>query len=531
MKVGCQKLNDEGQTSKVKTQKSNVKSQRSNVKTQKSNIKSQLLKVECQILNIEGKNTDVAQIPDLTSQELQIVLDLIYTGEAKVDIEEEERFLDIVKQLEIDSFPCQRKKAKLSCQSQPISINDLPPEILLKILSNVSTHDLLQNVALVSQQFYELTKCPEVHLVVSVSERANADRTAMMFLKKARLMTSLTMTHSSSQVVNSFEDDDDDVEFTDVSLVLLVIRQHENLRSILCWDTKHECKMSLRAFLLISKCVWWKKLHKFEVGIDDSNFKEMWGNNETKRQFDDAVKNLGSDGNLSELALSIVNYPIFVPSIHRLVSNPKYNELKSLQIYMEYDDDTAFVEVLKTRKDSLERLTICDKILSTESYLALSQCKKLKYFRNQVSFEDFHVLSKLQNLTTLELDYLSKDFQYNDCLPPNSMPNLTKIKIISKGVQFDNIEEEDEDIAYRNRRIIFLALAKACPNLKSYLIESDYERLSSEFFQEVLEDCTKLEQFRYFLHHENITINDAITHFMLNNLTSLRLLDLKVSLK
>ena len=157
-------------------------------------------------------------------------------------------------------------------------------------------------------------------------------------------------------------------------------------------------------------------------------------------------------------------------------------------------------------------------------------CQKLKYFEIDVAFhfDYFHILLKLQNLTTLEIGFISEEFQYDDCLPQNLMPNMTKIRIHSMGVTFANIEEDDQNVVYRNRRSIFLALAKACPNLKTYLIRSDYERLSSEFFQDLVKHCTKLEELKYLLLEESIKLYEVTAHFMLNNLTSLRLLDLKV---
>jgi hypothetical protein len=114
-------------------------------------------------------------MPELSRSEVTLVLDLIYTGEVKVVVEDEKRFLEIIKQFEIVSMPSERKKTKHDddedkCHSTSMSTMQVPPEILIKILQHLPTNDLLKNVARVSKQFYELTKCPKVHLNVSFSE-------------------------------------------------------------------------------------------------------------------------------------------------------------------------------------------------------------------------------------------------------------------------------------------------------------------------------------------------------------------------
>ena len=44
-----------------------------------------------------------------------------------------------------------------------VNIHDLPLEIILKVLSYISTSELLLNVACVSKSFYKLTQNPGVH--------------------------------------------------------------------------------------------------------------------------------------------------------------------------------------------------------------------------------------------------------------------------------------------------------------------------------------------------------------------------------
>ena len=54
-------------------------------------------------------------------------------------------------------------------------LTDLPPEVLLEILSLVPTVDLLQNVARVSKMFYEYTKDPRAHIDVKFDMKVRFD--------------------------------------------------------------------------------------------------------------------------------------------------------------------------------------------------------------------------------------------------------------------------------------------------------------------------------------------------------------------
>ena len=74
-----------------------------------------------------------------------------------------------------------------------VNLTDLPPEVLLCIFSLVSTSDLLCNVAYVCQQFYDITKNPGVHIVITMNPISQViDKSyedgAMRFLCQATLM-------------------------------------------------------------------------------------------------------------------------------------------------------------------------------------------------------------------------------------------------------------------------------------------------------------------------------------------------------
>ena len=409
--------------------------------------------------------------------------------------------------------------AKLPNVTSHKSLKHLPAEMLVKILSNVSTRDLLQNVALVSKHFNKLTKCPEVHLKVSISEKSQLEG-AILFTKRSKFMTELNfIRRDTGGYKNSTHD-------CFVHKVLLAARSHGNLRSVLCRNLWGSCKYS--TLVLLSKSTWWRKLQKFEVRLA-----QMPKKLKDKEKFDDAMSNLGSDGNLSHFLFKMEDESNeFVQSIHLLITSTRSNKLKSLEIYMKYKDD-QLAEIFAARKDSLESLAISDLAcarLGRKSAETLIQCQQLKHFITSTAFDSFHIFPKLQNLTTLIIGDLYEEFQYTDCLPQNSMPNMTKIRIHSAAAGYSYMGILDKDMFCRRRNIIFVALAKACPNLKSYRIRitSYKERLSQEFFLEIVKNCAKLEEFDYNISGEKIKLDDSTAQFMLKNMMSLKLLNLKV---
>ena len=66
-------------------------------------------------------------------------------------------------------------------------LTDLPPEVLLEILSLVPTVDLLQNVARVSKMFYEYTKDPRAHIDVKFDMQVRFDSEQIWFFKQNSL--------------------------------------------------------------------------------------------------------------------------------------------------------------------------------------------------------------------------------------------------------------------------------------------------------------------------------------------------------
>jgi hypothetical protein len=118
------------------------------------------------------KSENSIEICDVTKYQFLPIYELMYKGEVTIPKKDSEQFVNICKKFSIilDSVPTIEEKSIQT--NEPIvtfepkpnkNINDLPLEIILKILSYLPTSDLLLNVACVSKSFNKLTHNPGVH--------------------------------------------------------------------------------------------------------------------------------------------------------------------------------------------------------------------------------------------------------------------------------------------------------------------------------------------------------------------------------
>ena len=68
-----------------------------------------------------------------------------------------------------------------------LRLTDLPDEVLLRILSHVSTSDLLLNVSVVSKQFSTLVRDPDAHISVTFNNAGNTAKVAKFFRNKTKI--------------------------------------------------------------------------------------------------------------------------------------------------------------------------------------------------------------------------------------------------------------------------------------------------------------------------------------------------------
>jgi len=94
--------------------------------------------------------SNVVNLRDVNPVDLKNILEFIYKGQVTILDKNKENFIITAQKLKIVGTPRVKRQ--------------LIPEILIKIFGYLRTKDLLKNVALVSKQFYELTKDFQVPL-------------------------------------------------------------------------------------------------------------------------------------------------------------------------------------------------------------------------------------------------------------------------------------------------------------------------------------------------------------------------------
>jgi hypothetical protein len=108
------------------------------------------------------------------------ILEFVYTGRTKIEeSNNESKFFELAKKLKIEGLPIREIKATKRSDSdvdkEPpkrlkkefTEMTDLPPELLIKILSHIPTKQLVKHVGLVSKQMNDLSKDSGVGISVT----------------------------------------------------------------------------------------------------------------------------------------------------------------------------------------------------------------------------------------------------------------------------------------------------------------------------------------------------------------------------
>ena len=313
------------------------------------------------------------------------------------------RFLSILNriktQLNQTAENCLEIETKAKKASTPIAT--LPNELLIKILSQLSTQDLRENVAHVSKQFQVLCKSPLVHQVVTVNTGENeAD-----FLRGATMMTELHLYAKDGQ---------------DGQEELMAIANHSQL-NVLC---VYGCvTLEPVTFYSLSSSKWWGNLKefKFEFALDFNPKLDKIPN------FDFLLSKLGSNGNLTSFCFGGPGmFTRFDPTLTcNFIKGPSMSKLESLVVNELYSPD-QMDEIVEARKETLKELTLNIGCLSSYEF-----CSKLRHLT--VDESNLHILPNFLHLTSLEISFICEDVLIaNQLLPPGSLPNLTSLKIESQ---------------------------------------------------------------------------------------------------
>ena len=178
------------------------------------------------LLNIKLVYSDKLNLPLVSKSELESILESIYTSDANSgtnvsqletfmlndiekigDTSKKQREEDISsKSAKLQRFCSNSIQIKKSCSNStkqqntsPVpSLSMLPNEVKSHILSYLPTKEILTKIACLSKQFYQLSKSPYVHKVLTVSPHPKTPS----FIKSALLATEICLTMKRSTLVD-----------------------------------------------------------------------------------------------------------------------------------------------------------------------------------------------------------------------------------------------------------------------------------------------------------------------------------------
>ena len=422
------------------------------------------------VLRKELKTKNVLNWPDMNSKELTLILEFFYKGEVRVEKEQLSRFLEIANRLLIDlgnltgnknnSIANQKSDLKRKAVSGKNQVSEppikkrriveasnilfLPTEILTKILSYLSTYDLLQNVALTSRFFSQLSKSPKVHLNVSFSVLSD-ETGAIDFLRKVILIEELQI-----KPVKFWQWKPDRKKISNYKSLLETISKFPHLKAI-----KTFSRVSLDAFVSFKDSKWWNKLTKIQMYLDYQDKDPS-----LIREFDLAIKNIGSKSKMKK-------FQLFGKDLHF--------------------ESKHYASVVKNNVDTLEEVFM--NANSKEEYdkitTDLAQCPNLKslIINNLFSID---CILQMKNLTTLTLNY-NKTSQSDmiESISRMKLPNLTILRIGGFVHPGDGTDK------------IALAFAESCPNLTFFLISQVSLDFPTNCLLEIASRCKHLETFKF----------------------------------
>jgi hypothetical protein len=118
------------------------------------------------------------------------IIEFVYTGKTRIAVEDEAKFYDCALELKLEGLPMKwNNKKKLIPRTE--KIEDLPTEILLKIINYVPMKDVQRNVSLVSKQMNLLSNDSSVGVVVEFTKNTTLAAAQNTFKKMANRILAL----------------------------------------------------------------------------------------------------------------------------------------------------------------------------------------------------------------------------------------------------------------------------------------------------------------------------------------------------
>jgi len=344
------------------------------------------------------------------------------------------------------------------------TISSLPNELLCRIFSNLSTNDLISNVATVSRRFHGLTHVPEIHDSVALKD-AHDDK-ASNFLAINNLVKDL---HLTTKDLLLFKDS------VQLSNAVFSQRRLKNLN--ICQKIVVD-EQSIRSLLNNSNS---KFLEKLVITRCLSENEEQISDDWTCCSVNLKHLELGFKGS-STLDKSNFNARTIVEILHTS------RELKFLKFTGTFSNDQSLGPTLKKHRKTLRTILLPNVGTSEEDVKVIAQCQKLEILDlklGDISAKTLVSIPDNKKLKTLSLDLESaKKVSAMDVANllrhSNLSTNLTHLTLMLDKIRAFSPE-------------ILMALG-SCQNLNylRVLQDEDFEETYGKVLK-VLDKCKKLE--------------------------------------
>jgi len=345
------------------------------------------------------------------------------------------------------------------------TIEDLPPEILMDILSRLTTHDLLINVASVSKYFHQLSKDPGVHLRVSLP--ANIDLgPAANFLRRVTKIQELKIFNYEETELQlkpkPFSEEPDQQVFCDQ--LLIAVSNHSNLQVIDITGLH----ATASTFNSLNTTNFFSNLEKLSLHI------EMTSGSIDRLHLELTITLLASIGKLKHLKLK---------GIASLDSNLMTNLAMSCNQLESYVSDCQLsneqqVSIYKERRSTLKHLNVESVSWDEEIFESLSQCEKIDKLTEYI-YPFFKGINKLKNLRAIHLEFnISQNLEaLRETFTDGVLPQIESIGLTT----------------FCNEQEIYPIVARGCPNVKVLYMCSANENVELETLHDMIYCYSKLE--------------------------------------
>jgi hypothetical protein len=449
---------------------------------------------------------DELAILELTTEQLSKILEFVYKGKISVRSDERKAFLQNAKRFCIQGLPISDEDKPISGKEKPISgedepisgkeksgkqkpnikaleseppkkkkkaesagIENLPDEVLVKILCYLPTCDILQNVALVSKRFKALSEDCGAHIVVNLHNNIDV-KSAVQFLERATLIEELHISCPTPNRIIRFKEKPESFVCCEIFLAIAlhdyvrVINVANNSAFILSENLVRLSQTKLFRSSLLTKLILPIKHRSREPTLETQIRAAVLSlkNAKNLRHLDFGDPYLGNFAYFVFIRAELLEVALACPMIHTF--KPTYGF-----------DRSDFQTLIEARKETLTELKINHYQLP---FNVLSECTKLQKLYCFPQFNSTKVLTSLKNLSELEMEIWS-----GPAFAPNSLPQIKSLSVTG----MSNVPDR------------LISLANACPNLRKLeiFLNDDGVRSCLLALREFVVRCQQLEVIYY----------------------------------